>query len=136
MDHELELLEAAVHLLRRRYAPRAHVVATALRSTSGRIHLGLHLGASVARASICAEAVALGLVIMSDDGAVASGVTVHHHPDTPGWKVVAPCGVCRELLCTHAPGMTIFLAAARENGPGLRGVPIDDLLPDKFTREW
>ena len=135
MDQELELLDAAVHLLRRRYVPSAHVVATALRSTSGRIHLGLHLGANVARASICAEAVALGIAVMADDGAVVSGVTVHHHPDTPGWKVVAPCGVCRELLFAHAPGMMILLALAREDGLGLRGVHVDDLLPDKFTRE-
>jgi cytidine deaminase len=131
---ESDLVGVAVALLRTRYVPHSHAVAAALRSASGRTYTGLHLGAGVARAAICAEAVALGMAVMADDLDLINAVAVHYHPEPPGWKIVSPCGVCRELLCFHVPRIVILLPPTRVS-PILRRVPIEDLLPDKFTRE-
>ena len=55
-----ELVEAARDVLRRHYRPFWHTIGCALRGRDGRVWTGLHLGATVGRLSICAEAGALG----------------------------------------------------------------------------
>ena len=55
-DHEL--IAAANAVLEKHYRPFWHMVAAAIRSQDGRIWTGLHIGATVGRLSVCAEAVA------------------------------------------------------------------------------
>jgi cytidine deaminase len=109
---DLELLEAAEAALRRHYRPFWHTVAAALRGRDGRIWTGLHLGATVGRLSVCAEAVALGRAVLEGDGKVATVVALRHpKPDEHDRRlaVVSPCGACREMLVDYAPEALVIL---------------------------
>jgi cytidine deaminase len=130
---DLELLEAAEAVLRKHYRPFWHMVAAALRARDGRIFTGIHLGATVGRLSVCAEAVALGRAVLEGDGGVASVVAMRHpKPDEHDrtLAVVAPCGACREMLVDYAPEAFVILPAV--DGPVK--VPARRLLPVPYRR--
>ncbi len=130
-DHEL--IEAARAVLLRHYKPFWHTVGAALRSRDGRIWTGVHLGATVGRLSICAEAVALGRVIMDGDGTIECAVAVRHpKPDESvrDIAVVSPCGACRENLTDYDKDAMVIVSTP----DGLRRVPVRTLLPLPYQR--
>ena len=59
-DGDHELIAAANSVLEVHYRPFWHMVAAAIRSQDGRIWTGIHIGTTVGRLSVCAEAVAFG----------------------------------------------------------------------------
>ena len=130
---DLSLIEAARDILKAHYRPFWHMVGAAIRSRDGRIWTGLHLGATVGRLSVCAEAVALGRAIIEGDGTVELAVAVRHpKPDESDREiaVVAPCGACREMLLDFDPEAEIIIG-----GPlSLARVPVRDLLPIPYRR--
>lgn len=105
----------------------------ALRGRDGRVWTGIHLGATVGRLSVCAEAVALGRAIMEGDGTVDCAVAVRHPKPEEAVReiaVVPPCGACREMLVDFGPDAAVILP-----GPhGLRRVPVKALLPFPYQR--
>jgi cytidine deaminase len=130
-DHEL--IAAANDVLARHYKPFWHTVAAAVRGRDGRIWTGLHIGATVGRLSVCAEAVALGRALLEGDGLIATAVAVRHpKPDELDRElaVVPPCGACREMLLDHAPDTMVIL---NEGGELLKR-PIRELLPLPYRR--
>ncbi len=128
-----ELLAAARAVMLRHYRPFWHMVAAALRGRDGRIWTGLHLGTTVGRLSVCAEAVAVGRAILEGDGSIATVVAVRHpKPEEADRElaVVAPCGACRELIVDHDPQALVIL-------PGLLApvkLPVRRLLPLPYRR--
>ena len=130
-DHEL--INAAKAVLVRHYRPFWHTVGAALRSRDGRIWTGVHLGATVGRLSICAEAVALGRVVMDGDGTIDCAVAVRHPKPEESVReiaVVSPCGACRENLLDFDRDAMVIVPTA----DGLRRVPIRSLLPVPYQR--
>ncbi len=131
LDHEL--LDAAGTTLLRHYKPFWHMVSAAIRGRDGRIWTGIHLGATVGRMQVCAEAVALGRAILEGDGTVASAVALRHpksHEALQEVAVVPPCGACREMFMDFDP-----LAEVIVPGPGgLMRVPVKALLPLPYQR--
>ncbi|MBC7637891.1 MAG: cytidine deaminase [Acetobacteraceae bacterium] len=131
-DGDLALVAAAVATLRVHYRPFWHTVAAALRMEDGRIVTGVHLGATVGRMAICAEAVAVGRAVLEGGGRIVRAVAVRHpKPDEDGEiAVVSPCGGCRELFADHAPGAAIIVP-----GPdGLAIWSVPGLLPLPYQR--
>ncbi len=134
-DDDLALIAAADEVLLRHYRPFWHTVAAAVRGQDGRIWTGLHLGTTVGRLSICAEAVAFGRAVLEGDGTITTAVAVRHPKpeETDRTRaVVAPCGACRELILDHCPDALIIL-------PGLFGgkpfkVPVRATLPAPYRR--
>ncbi len=130
---DLELIAAAEAALRKHYRPFWHMVGAALRSRDGRIWTGLHLGATVGRLSICAEAVALGRAVLEGDGTIATAVAVRHpkpEEDDRRLAVVAPCGACREMVVDFSPDALVIV-------PGVDGpikLPARALLPLPYRR--
>jgi cytidine deaminase len=125
-----ELIAAAREVLARHYRPFWHTVSAALRGHDGRIWTGLHLGATVGRLAICAEAVALGRAVLEGDGTIAQVVALRHpKPGEPGLEpaIVSPCGACRELIFDHAPEALVIV-------PGPMKLPVRDLLPLPYRR--
>ncbi len=109
------------------------MVGAALRSRDGRIWTGVHLGATVGRLQVCAEAVALGRAIMEGDGSVACAVAVRHpKPDEPSQDlaVVPPCGACREMLVDFSREAQVIVPLPA----GLRRLPVSSLLPLPYQR--
>ena len=130
-DHAL--IEAASDVLRAQYRPFWHTVAAALRDRRGRIWTGLHLGATVGRLQICAEAVALGRAALEGATDIATAVAVRHpKPEEVERElaVVSPCGACREMFADFSPEVLVIVP-----GPaGLIKLPLRMLLPLPYRR--
>lgn len=87
------------------------------------------------RLAVCAEAVALGRAATEAGDTDVDTIVAVYHP-APGAvdqavRVVAPCGMCRELIADYAPGARVLVP-----GDGGEPVarPIADLIPGKYTR--
>jgi len=130
---DTELVEAARAVLLRHYRPFWHTVGAALRSRDGRIWTGVHLGATVGRLSICAEAIALGRAVMDGDGTIECAVAVRHPKPEEAVQeiaVVSPCGACRENLTDYDASALVIINTAG----GLQKVPLGMLLPLPYQR--
>jgi cytidine deaminase len=125
------LVEAARDLVVARYVEGRHEVGAAVRMRSGAVHLGLHVESSIGRASICAEGMAIGAAAAAGDHEIDTIAAVLRLPDGT-WRVVSPCGLCRELIGDYGPGAHVIDYDAGE----VRRVPIAALLPSKTTRRW
>lgn len=127
------LLAAAQDVLLRHYRPFRHMVAAALRGRDGRIWTGLHLGTTVGRLSVCAEAVAVGRAMLEGDGGIATVVAVRHpkpDEDDRTLAVVPPCGACRELIVDYNPDALVIVP-----GPlAPLKLPVQALLPLPYRR--
>src|SRR5690348_18397500 len=127
------LIDTAKALIEQRYLENRHHIASAVRGASGRVYTGLHLDTYVGRASVCAEAVALGQAMAGGEKAITAIVSVRHprpreqHQDC---KVVSPCGVCREMLTDFAAGASVILL----RDDAFIRVPVEELLPAKYRR--
>lgn len=140
-DADRALLDRARDTCERAFDPTgvdgesAHVVASALRTDDGAMYDGVSLPASIGRASLCAEPVAVGEAIAdgADPGAFDTVVAVAHpRPGGGHDDVVAipPCGVCRELLVDYRPDLRVIVPEAEEGGP-LTVERAVDLLPNR-----
>ncbi len=130
-DHAL--IDVARTVLLRHYRPFWHTVAAAIRSRDGRVWTGIHLGATVGRLSICAEAIAIGRAVMDGDGTIDCVVALRHpKPDEAVQEVavVSPCGACRENITDYDPAALVIV-----RGPtGLHKLPVRALLPLPYQR--
>ena len=132
-DGDHELIAAANAVLESYYRPFWHMVAAAIRSWDGRIWTGLHIGTTVGRLSVCAEAVAFGRALLDGDGTIQTAVAVRHpkpEEENRELAVVAPCGACREMILDHAPDATIIV---KDTGVLIK-LPIRTLLPLPYRR--
>lgn len=132
-EDDRALIEIARALIRERYVENRHHISAALRTRSGKVHTGLHLDTYVGRASVCAEAVAIGTAMAAGDKDVAAIVSVRHprpREANQTIQVVSPCGICREMLADFAPDCRVIVPV---DGGLVRVAPID-LLPNKYFR--
>ena len=127
-----DLINAAQEIIRARYRPDWHAVGCALRTRSGRIHLGVNLECYVGRVTVCAEAVAIGRAVTDGDGAEIEAIVAVYQAsaDDPEPKVVAPFGMCREMISDYAPNARVIVPG--ETGPEV--VPVASLLPGRYVR--
>lgn len=132
---DLDLLRRAEEILGRVWVHGRHEVATALRAADGSIHTGVHVEGSCRRSSICAEGVALGTARAAGIplGEVVTVVSVQIKP-AGAFRVIAPCGVCRELISDYSPDATVWLTAPDTDE--VVAVRALDLLPEKSRRLW
>src|SRR5881227_2278142 len=130
-DSNQDLLEAAQRLLAERYVPGRHEVAAALRSRSGAVYLGLHVDGSARRTGICAEGMAIGAAAAGGDLDIDTIVAVQYKP-AGVFRVISPCGVCRELIHDYSPDATVINYDDGQVVP----TPIRDLIPTKTERAW
>lgn len=128
------LIEAAQELIRDRYKENRHHIGAALRTRSGKIHTGIHLDTYVGRASVCAEAVAVGTAMAAGDTDIEAIVSVRHprpREANQEIQIVSPCGICREMLADFAPGCRVIVPVNGE----IAQVDVKDLLPNKYFRQ-
>jgi cytidine deaminase len=134
---DIELLTVAQALLGRVWKQGRHEVATALRTADGAIHTGVHVEGSCRRSSVCAEGVAMGTARGAVPGGEALGVTsvvsVQIKP-AGQFRVIAPCGVCRELISDYCPDATVWVTTV--DADDIIAVRALDLLPEKSRRQW
>jgi cytidine deaminase len=132
---DIRLLEIAQALLARVWVQGRHEVATALRAADGTLYTGVHVEGSCRRSSICAEGVALGTARAGlEPGAplrIDAVVSVQIKP-AGQFRIIAPCGVCRELISDYSPDTKIWITG----DAGILAVAALDLLPHKTRRTW
>lgn len=127
------MIDAARAVLIKHYRPFWHTVGAALRGRDGRIWTGVHLGATVGRLAVCAEAIALGRAVLEGDGAIECAVAVRHPKPEESVRdiaVVPPCGACREMLTDFDPAAQVIIPTPS----GLRRVALQTLLPFPYQR--
>lgn len=127
------LVEAARAVIRARYKENRHHIGAAVRTASGKVYSAVHLDTYVGRASVCAEAIALGQALAQDDSPVVAVASVRHPRPSEKTReigIVAPCGICREMISDFAPGARVVVPGPA--GPECRSV--EDLLPNKYRR--
>ena len=132
---DAHLLTLAQELLARVWVHGRHEVATALRAVDGKIYTGVHLEGSCRRSSICAEGMAMGAArIGIDPGSplhVEAVVSVQIKP-AGQYRIIAPCGVCRELISDYSPDALVWITGEA----GVEAIRAIDLLPSKTRRVW
>jgi cytidine deaminase len=152
-EADVDLWQRAVAVLSRTYRHERHEVAAALRTRGGRVHTGLHVAGSAGRSSICAEGIALGAALTEGDREVEAVVAVLYRP-AGTVRVIAPCGVCRELLYDYCPDASIYVhdgtpapspgrdpaeigfTTAEPAAGTARKALVRDLMPGKNPRAW
>jgi len=132
---DVRLLSLAQELLGRVWVHGRHEVATALRVAGGQIFTGVHVEGSCRRSSICAEGVALGTA----RGGLESGVPLNVEAvvsvqikPAGQYRIIAPCGVCRELISDYSPDARIWITTES----GVSKTTALELLPWKTRRVW
>ena len=133
-DADRALVDAAIELIKLRYLENRHHIAAAVRGKSGKIYSGIHLDTYVGRASVCAEAVALGQAMSAGEKEIDAIVSVRHPRPREQHRepqLVSPCGICREMLNDFAPGAAVLL----DGGEGIHRRPVEALLPEKYRRK-
>lgn len=131
---DLELIEAARRIITDRYKENRHHIGAALRTSSGKIYTGVHLDTYVGRASVCAEAIAVGQAMTAGDGDIECIVSVRHPRPRETFReiqVVSPCGICREMLGDFASNCAVIVPGEQ----GITRVPVKALLPNKYLRK-
>ena len=132
---DIHLLQIAQELLARVWVHGRHEVATALRTADGNIYTGVHLEGSCRRSSICAEGVAMGMaragIAPGSPLRIEAVVSVQIKP-AGQFRIIAPCGVCRELISDYCPEARIWITG----DSGVHAVGALELLPFKTRRAW
>ena len=122
---DAELISRATAVLNpRRLSPTVEVggVGSALRTSSGAIHLGVCIDAA-SGIGFCAEHAAIASMITSGESRIESIMAVN-------WDggILSPCGRCRELIYQVDPGN----AETRVLLPNDRVTTVRALLPDHW----
>lgn len=126
-----DLVIAAFNVIKGRYAEGHHQIGAAILDSDGTFHPGIHIEAMVGRASVCAEAVALGVARLAGSASLVAVAAVRYpkpHEYGPA-RIVPPCGLCRELLLDYAADLA---AVVTTNGVA-HLIPLSDLLPHKYV---
>jgi cytidine deaminase len=127
-----ELVQSARDAIAKLYKENRHHIGAALRTKGGRVYTGVHLDTYVGRASVCAEAVALGRALAEGETEIEAIVSVRHpRPAEPDRtiRIVSPCGICREMLADFAKNCRVVVPG--DSGPVV--VAVDELLPRKYA---
>jgi cytidine deaminase len=137
-----DLFEAALAARGNAYAPYSRFkVGAAIRSRSGRIHVGCNVENAAFPVGTCAEAGAISAMISAGEGKAGGG----HAPIVEilvlGWtdarpdasELTTPCGGCRQRIREFAGGSAPIHIAGPE---GVRRTfTLGDLLPQSFGPE-
>lgn len=126
------LVQSARDAIAKLYKENRHHIGAALRTTAGRVYTGVHLDTYVGRASVCAEAVALGRALAEGETEIEAIVSVRHPRPAEAdrtIRIVSPCGICREMLADFAKDCRVVVPG--DSGPV--AVDVNELLPRKYA---
>ena len=100
-----QLIEAATDVIRRNYRDERHTVGAAVLCASGRIYVGVNIDSC--GYGPCAEPIAIGAAISNGERDFLSVVAVG--AGNGNYRVIPPCGNCRQLLLDYAPDALVIL---------------------------
>lgn len=130
-EEDYQLIKEAEKVIEKNYRYEWHHVGSAIRTTSGKVFSAVHLEANVGRIAVCAEAIAMGKSISEGEHEFETIVAVAHphpHEEIDHCWVVAPCGMCRELISDYGRNTDVIISYQNE----LVKVNVMELLPEKY----
>jgi len=133
-NRDYELIKSAEQVIEKNYRYGRHHIGAAVRTKSGTIFSAVHVEANVGRITVCGEAMAIGKAISEGDHEFETIVVVAHphpHEEIEKCWVVAPCGMCRELISDYGKDTNVILSYHSE----LVKCNILELLPEKYTSD-
>ncbi|PEC56699.1 cytidine deaminase [Bacillus cereus] len=133
-SEDYDLITAAEKVIKKNYKYGRHHIGSAVRTTTGNIYAAVHVEANVGRITVCGEAMAIGKSISEGDHEFDTIVAVAHphpHEEIEKCWVVAPCGMCRELISDYGKNTNVILSYNGE----LVKCNVMELLPEKYTSE-
>ncbi|PDZ05676.1 cytidine deaminase [Bacillus cereus] len=133
-SEDYDLITAAEKVIEKNYKYGRHHIGSAVRTTTGKIYAAVHVEANVGRITVCGEAMAIGKSISEGDHEFDTIVAVAHphpHEEIEKCWVVAPCGMCRELISDYGKNTNVILSYNGE----LVKCNVMELLPEKYTSE-
>ncbi|TCW57925.1 cytidine deaminase [Bacillus thuringiensis] len=133
-SEDYDLITAAEKVIEKNYKYGRHHIGLAVRTKTGTIYAAVHVEANVGRITVCGEAMAIGKSISEGDHEFDTIVAVAHphpHEDIEKCWVVAPCGMCRELISDYGKNTNVILSYNGE----LVKCNVMELLPEKYTSE-
>lgn len=125
------LIERAKDIIKRLYEKDKHHIGSAILTKSGKIITAVHVEAYVGRITLCAEAVAIGKAISEGEKEFERIVAVRYYKENDEYKIVTPCGMCRELIYDYSPKCLVIIPFEEK----LTKCSIKDLLPLKYSRD-
>src|SRR5699024_5347787 len=129
-----ELIRDAEKVIEKNYHYGRHHIGAAVRTASGNVFSAVHIEVNVGRIAVFGEAIAIGKAISEGDHEFETIVAVAHpHPHEGIEKcwVVAPCGMCRELISDYGKHTDVIISY---NGELLK-CNVMELLPEKYTSD-
>ncbi len=125
---DLDLVEAAIKILKTNFHHVKHQVGCALKTSSGKIYTAVNIEASIY--GQCAEVMAIGNALSSGESKITSIVAVKKIEDN--FVVLSPCGNCRQLILDYAHNATVIFNLA---GQAVKAQAID-LLPGPYENSF
>lgn len=120
------LLAAASDVRMNAYAPYSNFkVGAAIRTQSGKIHVGCNVENIAYPEGTCAEAGAIAAMIAAGETAIAEVLVIADSP-----APVPPCGGCRQKIAEFA-GQGVAVTLCTTDGKA-RDMTVADLLPGAF----
>ncbi|MEN8700228.1 cytidine deaminase [Bacillus infantis] len=131
VKEDYELIQAAEEVIKKNYRYGRHHIGSAVRTTTGKTFAAVHVEANVGRITVCGEAIAIGKSISEGEHEFQTIVAVAHphpHEDMEDCWVVAPCGMCRELISDYGKETDVIITYQGK----LVKCNVMELLPEKY----
>jgi len=127
-DKKAELIATGVAALKKAYAPYSnHPVGAAILADNGEIYAGCNVENAAYPQGQCAEATAIGSMIMGGGGVIKHMVVVG-----PGEHLCTPCGGCRQRIREFSGNRGTPVTICDQRGNILLETNSAELLPHSF----
>ena len=129
-SQDQRLIEAAWEVLQKNYHRDRHSVGAAVLCPDGRIYRAVNVEAC--GYGPCAEPIAIGTAISNGERQFLTIVAVHLEGNENGYRVLSPCGNCRQLLMDYAPDAMVIFS---DNGKVVK-TAARNLLPGAYRSNF
>ncbi|MFE4118753.1 cytidine deaminase [Priestia sp. YIM B13448] len=132
-NSDYELIKEAERVIKQNYLYGRHHIGSAISTKTGKIYSAVHLEANVGRITVCGEAMAIGKSISEGERDFDTIVAVAHphpHENIENCWVVAPCGMCRELISDYGEEIDVIIPYNDE----IVKCNVMELIPDKYSK--
>ena len=130
MADEADLLKAAHQVRLQAHAPYSQFfVGAAVLADDGQVYLGCNVENAAYPEGVCAEAVALGAMVVGGGRKVVAIAVAGGHEGPP--QPVLPCGGCRQKIAEFSTAETVVLTGGEDGMTDRRLAR--DLLPAQFV---
>ena len=123
-----KLIEIAKKHARASFQKDFTSIAAAAETESGKIYTGINLKYPVRSCAMCAGRLAIFKALDDGKKKLNTVVEVKYFSKNNSYKVMNPCGECRQVLLYHSP---INIIVETNNG-FLRSINIEKLIPYHF----